>query len=126
MRDPLMVGRWALGCMDTKPIGAGQRYTGRSLFADGEGFFEIDADARRLIIDYLVGGPDRLVPRISARIIPADVCDLNTNQCLVTLTAWRPRAMDSERWQRLCASHEIEILLIKSLCEATQPAATVA
>ena len=36
---------------------------------------------------------------------------------LIMLMAWRPAAMDPERWQRLCASHEAELWLIKAQIE---------
>lgn len=118
LRDPVALGRWSLGCFDTHPTGKGDLHSGRSLFDGGEGFFRVMADPERLIVDYLLGPPERMVPRISARVVAADTCDLAPSQCYVTLTAWRPAGMDEARWYRLCASHEVEILLIKAQCEA--------
>ncbi|WP_309083809.1 hypothetical protein [Chelativorans sp.] len=118
MSDPIALGRWSLGCMDTRPTGSGDIFSGRSLFDGSEGFFRISADPERLIVDYLLGPPERMVPRISARIVAAETCDLEPSQCYVTLTAWRGSKMDDARWHRLCATHEAEILLIKAQCEA--------
>lgn len=117
MKDPLLLGRWSLGCMDTKPTEVEGIYTGTSLFDGGTGFFEIDADEQRLIIDFRLGDLERRQPRISARIIPADVCGLEKGTCYLTLDAWRSAGMDEARWERLCRAHEAEILLIKSQCE---------
>jgi hypothetical protein len=122
MRDPIALGRWSLGCFDTQPIGTGDIHSGRSLFDGREGFFEIGADPERMIVDYFLGTPGRMVPRISARIIAAETCDLDASQCYVTLTAWRSAGMDDARWHRLCATHEAEILLIKAQCETTHRA----
>lgn len=118
MTDPIALGRWSLGCMDVEAAGPEGLYRGRSLFDGGEAHFRIDADPARGVIDYLLGTPDRLRPRISARIVSADCCDLPPGQCYLTLTAWRVAGMDDARWQRLCASHEAEILLIAAQCEA--------
>lgn len=118
MCDPMALGRWSLGCWDTRPTGSDGIYQGRSLFDGGEGTFRIAADAQRMIVDYLLGPPDRMVPRISARIVAAETCDLKSGQCYLTLTAWRTSGMDEARWHRLCASHEAEILLIKAQCES--------
>jgi len=123
MRDPIALGRWSLGCMDTHPAGKDGIHSGRSLFDGGEGFFRIDADPERMIVDYFLGSPERMVPRISARIIAAEVCDLKPDQCYVTLTAWRGSGMDDARWHRLCVTHEAEILLIKAQCEAAAASA---
>jgi hypothetical protein len=120
MRDPIALGRWSLGCFATQPVGKGRIHSGRSLFDGSEGLFEIAADPERMIVDYLVGTPGRMVPRISARIVAAATCDLDPSQCYVTLTAWRSTGMDEARWHRLCATHEAEILLIQAQCEIAQ------
>ena len=117
MADPVALGRWSLGCMNTEPTGTGAIHTGHSLFDGAQGYFEIEADPDRMIIDYHLGKLGQLIPRVSARIIAADICGLAAGQCYVTLTAWRAGGMDDARWYRLCATHETEILLIKSQCE---------
>jgi hypothetical protein len=117
MKDPLLLGRWSLGCMDTEPSEVEGVYTGTSLFDGGTGFFEIDADEKRLIVDYRLGDLEQRQPRISARIISSEVCGLEEGTCYLTLDAWRSAGMDEARWERLCRAHEAEILLIKSQCE---------
>ncbi|WP_417434389.1 hypothetical protein [Hoeflea sp.] len=118
MADPIALGQWSLGCMNTQPTKTAPIHSGHSLFDGAQGFFEIDTDPDRLIVDYHLGSPERLVPRVSARVVPADICGLGKEQCYVTLTAWRATDMDDVRWHRLCVTHEAEIYLIKSQCEA--------
>ena len=117
LADPLLLGRWSLGCFDTVPAGAPGLFTGVSLFDGARGWFRIDADRARHIIDYHVGDPASQVPRVSVRVIPGPVCGLPETSCYVTLTAWRVAAMSDERWARLCAAHEAEIWLIKAQLE---------
>ena len=112
LSDPLTLGRWSLGCFDTEPAGEAGLYAGRSLIDGGQTWFRIDADASRLVIDYLVGTPDTLVRRISARVIPGAELDLPQATCLVSLCAWRSAGMSDDRWRRLCTLHEAEIILI--------------
>ncbi|MHB2166211.1 SRPBCC family protein [Alsobacter sp. R-9] len=116
--DPVRLGQWSLGCMQVEPAGPAGIWTGRSLFDGGQGYFEIDADPARLLIDYRVGSLEVRQPRISARVVPGPVCGLGENQCYATLTAWRPPTMHEDRWARLCAAHEAEIWLIKEQIEA--------
>ena len=86
MTDPVALGGWSLGCMDTRPDPAAGPavHTGRSLYDGGQGWFAIDADPanlnriralRRCERHHLVGGgADRLPPRVGilfARIGPA-------------------------------------------------------
>ena len=125
LADPTALSRWSLGCMDLVELGDGV-YTGRSLFDGGQGWLSIDADRRRLLVDYHVGTLEKREPRISARVVPGPVCGLADSTCYVTLTAWRAATMSDERWMRLCASHEAEIWLIKSQMEARQRQPTTA
>jgi hypothetical protein len=119
LADPLRLGRWSLGCFDTKSAGSADLYTGVSLYDGAPAWFRIDADHVRYIIDYHVGDPALQVPRISARVIPGQVCGLPETNCYVTLTAWRTVDMDNDRWARLCTAHDAEIWLIKTQIEAT-------
>ena len=118
LRDPLALGRWSLGCFGTFPAGDDGLHAGTSLFDGSQGWFRIEADQARLAIDYLVGPPDALRRRISARVVPGPELGYDPDICLVTLTAWRSAGMDDERWLRLCAAHEAEIFLIKGQIEA--------
>jgi hypothetical protein len=118
LADPLQLGRWSLGCFDTKEAGAPGLYTGVSLYDGSRTWFRIDADQGHFIVDYHVGDAASQVPRISARAIPGPVCGLPTTACYVTLTAWRTTGMDEDRWARLRSAHEAEIWLIKAQIEA--------
>ena len=117
LSDPIALGRWSLGCFDTTPVGDDGLYTGHSLIDGNQGWFRIDADPERHVIDYLVGTPDRLTRRISARIIAGDVLGFDESSCLVNLCAWRTPEMNDQRWRDLCALHEAEIVLIQGQVE---------
>ncbi len=99
-------------------------HTGLSLFDRGRGWYRIDSDPDRMSIDYLVGAPDSLTHRISARVMAGGPLAYSDPACLATLIAWRPATMDEERWLRLKASHEAEIWLIKAQIETEFGAAS--
>jgi hypothetical protein len=117
LADPTALGRWSLGALNVTATQTKGVYTGFSMFDGSQAWLAIDTHPELLLIDYRVGTPDKLVPRIFARVAPGDVVGLGANQCYVSLTAWRTQSMDAERWYRLRASHEAEILLIKSQIE---------
>ena len=114
LADPKMVGRWALGCFNALPTDKPGLYQGISLFDGTKAWFRIDRDPERLIIDYHVGDAVRQLPRISSRIVPGPHYGRDADHCIITMNAWRPVDMTEERWQRLCASHETEILMIQA------------
>lgn len=118
LSDGEALGRWALGSFGTRRDEETGLYRGRSLFDGSEGFLHIDARRDLMLIDYHIGSPGTLQPRISARVVPHTVCGLPEDTCYATLTAWRGAGMDDARWQRLCATHEAEIWLIKAQIEA--------
>ncbi len=117
LQEPMNLGKWALGCWDTRPTDEPGLYTGTSLFSGDKSFFRLSANKDLYLIDYLVGERDKLVPRISIRVIAGETVGSNDSCCLVTVDAWRDIAMNDERWRQLCISHETEILLIKALIE---------
>lgn len=117
LADPLALGRWSLGALNVVPTERKGVYTGFSMFDGSQAWLAIDPHPQLLLIDYRVGTQDNLVPRIFARVVPAQVVGLTGDQCYVSLTAWRTATMDEERWHRLRASHDAEILLIKSQIE---------
>ncbi|WP_342361737.1 SRPBCC family protein [Terrarubrum flagellatum] len=117
LSDPIKLGRWSLGCFDTGPSGEPGVYTGLSLFDGGRGWYRIDANAATRSIDFHVGAPPNLTHRISARVMAGAPLGYSKDACLVTLMAWRPANMDDDRWNRLCASHDAEIWLIKAQIE---------
>lgn len=117
LADPQALGRWSLGALNVKETATKGIYTGFSMFDGSQAWLAIDPRPELLLIDYRVGTPDNLIPRIFARIVPGKVVGLSDDQCYVSLTAWRTATMNAERWYRLRASHEAEILLIDSQIE---------
>jgi hypothetical protein len=117
LADGVALGRWALGCWHAEPRGDGL-FAGRSLFDGAEVWVRPVTDTRLGIVDYHVGaGPDVLVPRIMARVVPGAAVGRGAQTCLVSLLAWRAAGMDAEHWARLVAAHCVEIVLIRALLE---------
>lgn len=121
MADPLSLGAWSLGCMRIRATDEKGVYTGVSLFDDSQAWVRLEPHPELLLIDYLVGTAGDLKSRISARIVAGEACEMGTHRCYVSLFAWRPATMSDERWQRLCASHDAEIWLIKSRLQGPGP-----
>jgi hypothetical protein len=117
LKQPLNLGKWALGSQDTKPTDKEGLYTGTSIFNKEQGFFKIVADKSYRLLDFHVGDQTSLTPRISMRVIPGPHYGNSDSYCLVTLDAWRDLQMSNERWHQLCSCHETEVLLLKSLIE---------
>ncbi len=117
LSKPENVGRWALGCWDTQTTEKEGIYSGISLFDGQKSYFRVEALAEKYMIDYHLGDAELLRPRISIRVIDAATVSMEEPCCVVTINAWRDSQMDDERWQRLCATHEAEIYLLKSLIE---------
>jgi hypothetical protein len=115
--DPIKLGRWSLGCFQTFLDDQSGVYSGKSLFDGSQGWFKIDPEPSRMLIDYWVGLPEKLAHRISVRVIDGFSVAYDGDTCLVMMMAWRPASMGQERWERLCASHEAEIWLIKEQIE---------
>ena len=117
LADGAKVGEWALGALEARRVGTSD------LFQSGtpqNGIaFRVDADAKRLVIDYHVGGSEKdLVMRISTRVIPGETLGRGAGTCLVSMAAWRPQSFDDRRWSRLKAFHHAEIHLIREKIEA--------
>ena len=118
LADPLQVGNWALSSMQAQPADVPGIYHGRSLFDGAKNHFAVTAHPHLLLVEYSVGPRDALVPRIRAQVIRAESVGLTATSCYLTLTAWRPAGMPAARWSRLCASHNVEIWLIKEQVES--------
>jgi hypothetical protein len=117
MADPARLHRWSFGTWETA-IAPDGLVTGTSIFDGSKVLVRIDADSRRLSIDYHLGpAEDRLVPRIMVRVVPGAHVGLDPSSCVLTFIAWRAAAMDEDRWRRLTASHEFEAVLLKNLLE---------
>ena len=120
MADAQNLHRWSFGTWKTE-IAADGLVRGTSLFDGGSIHVRIEADERRGIIDYHLGvDPQRLVPRIQLRVVPGDHVGLESEQSVLTFIAWRSEMMDDDRWRRLTASHEMEVMLIKAMIESGQ------
>lgn len=118
MADPSQLHRWSFGTWQTE-IAADGLVRGTSLFDGSQISVRIAGDAALLRIDYYLGlDPQKLVPRIEVRVVPGEQLGLETDSCVLTFMAWRAEGMDDDRWRRLTASHEMEVMLIKSLLES--------
>jgi hypothetical protein len=117
MADEQKLDRWSFGTWETE-IAKDGLVTGTSIFDGSKLLVRIDADEARLSIDYLIGADAaKLVPRIAVRVVPGGRLELDAASCVLTFIAWRAMAMDDDRWRRLTASHEFEVVLIKNLIE---------
>jgi len=120
LSDAANVDTWTLGSMHAEPAGPVGVYVGRSLFDGSETFFAAAPDPARCTVDYLVGSePDHLVKRIAVRVDSS--VDHGDGHCVVTLMADRPADMDDARWHRVCACHEVEILLLEQRLVGRRP-----
>jgi hypothetical protein len=117
LADPVRLGSWALGCWDTELVGE-RVVRGTSLFDGSAAYVRADPDQPRLSVDFAVGAdPETLVHRITARVLAGPQLGYAAGQSVVTLIAWRAAGMSDERWARLVASHEAEILLLRARIE---------
>jgi hypothetical protein len=119
LADPVCLGEWALGCWGAVACGPGI-VKGTSLFSGTDTFARPLPDDANLLVDYEVGDdPQRLVRRITARVVPGDVLGEPPSRSLVVLTGWRAGWMDDERWRQLVVAHEAEVLLLRHRIEAS-------
>ncbi len=117
LADVSKVGDWALGSFRATPAG-GDAYRGTSIYDGSNVAFSVDADARRLLIDYLVGNdPKRMIMRISSRVVPGEILGRGKRACLVSMAAWRPKSFHALDWHRLCAFHDAEIHIVRNRIE---------
>lgn len=119
LTDPIALGRWSLGCFDVAPDPATGLHRGESLFDGAPGWLRIAGDPATGLVDFHVGAPDDLRPRIFARVVDGAVLG-RPGECLVVLTAMRAAGMADARWARLKASHEAEIWLIAEQIETRE------
>jgi hypothetical protein len=117
---------WNLGLWHTREVGP-SLFTGESLFGGTSAWVHVQTDAARGLVEYWVGADaNSLTPRIHARVQPGAELGHPANTCVVTLLAWRTPEMDEERWQRLKATHDVEIDLIRAQLEHTRPTGSCA
>jgi hypothetical protein len=117
LKDPFNLGKWAFGCWEAKATEEEGLYMGTSLFSTEDVYFKIVTEEKLYLLDFHLGKPTSLIPSISLRVIPGSYYRRNDSFSLVKLDAWRDFEMDDARWHQLCACHETEILVIKSLIE---------
>ena len=111
------MARWTLGLWNCREVES-DLFTGESLFDGATGWVRIVRLPGIDAVDYHVGpAPDRLLPRIHARVIDGPLLGHAAGSCLVTLIGWQPDGMSPERWRRLVVSHEAEIELIRAQLE---------
>lgn len=121
LAEPRRLGEWALGCWSATEKSDGL-VQGTSLFDGSQAFVRLDPDEGRLIVDFDVGDdPAVLVRRISARVVPGQEIGQAASTSLIVLSAWRTSSMSEERWQRLVAAHDAEVLLLRHGIEASLP-----
>ena len=124
LRSPDGVGTWALGTWGATPVvGEDDVYVGRSLL-DGtqQSFFRILEERAFGLVEYEVGETiDSLTMRIAAKVVAGKDFGYGADYCLVTLLGWRPQNMGDLRWQRLCAFHDVEILMIEARLKGQWP-----
>ena len=117
LSDPGELHRWALAEHDV--VAAGENAMRGTHRVNGTvTVVRIDADAVRGIIDYqLAGEGEPLIPRIMARVVAGEALQDDPDRCMIGLFAWRTADMDDDRWRRLIAAHEWEIVLLRTLLE---------
>lgn len=117
LADGLQQGEWTLGASTRRAAGDGL-FVGTSIFDGTEAYVRVVPDAEHLLVVCHVGSaPDRLLPRIWLRVVPAAALERPEGTCVVTLLAWRPSGQSDESWRRTRATHEAEAFLIKGLLE---------
>jgi hypothetical protein len=122
LADSSRLGEWALGCWEAEPTGNGV-VRGTSLLDGGATYARVVPVEDALTVDFEVGAePERLVRRISARVVAGGDVEQDSDRSLVMLLAWRTASMDDERWHRLAATHEAEILLLRGRIERSDAA----
>ena len=117
MRSPENLQNWSFGTWETD-ISPDGLICGKSLFDGSSAWVRISADNDSLVVDYHIGQtPQNLVPRIMVRVVPGSHLGFEPQRSVLTFIAWRACDMDDLRWRKLTASHELEIVLLKSLIE---------
>jgi len=117
LADPSNLGKWALGCFDAQPTQTPGLVVGESIVSGSKVWVKITQSKSAGIIDYHVGTEEKLLPRISVRVIAGSSCGRGPDRSLITLQGWRGDDVDDDRWKTTCVSHDVEILIIKNLVE---------
>ena len=124
LRSPQDVGTWALGTWGTQPVeGTPGVWVGRSLLdATEESFFRVLDEGTPGVVEYEVGGTaDKLTMRVAVKVVPGADFGYGADCCLITLLGWRPKDMSDDRWKRVRAFHDAEILMIEARLKGQWP-----
>ena len=122
LADAERVGEWALGCWDAR-MGDDGVVRGTSLFDGTQTYVRARSAAESKTVDFEVGGDaEHLVRRVSARVVAGDDLGVEEGRSLVILLAWRTGSMDDDRWHRLIAAHDAEVLLLRQRIERSAAA----
>ena len=118
MADPAKLHRWSFGTWETEIADDGL-VTGTSIFDGARILVRIDAD-RGATVDRLQArqrSGKRWCRASRCGSCRARISGSMPEHCVLTFIAWRAAAMDDDRWRRLTASHEFEVVLLKNLIE---------
>jgi hypothetical protein len=117
MADGLKQDHWALGSVNRKSLGDGL-FIGQNSFDGSDLYVRLASDPELLLVDYSTGAsPEKLTPRVEARIRPGSWVGLDDSSSAVTLTIWRWAGCDEEEWQFHNNLWRVEIKLIKGAIE---------
>jgi hypothetical protein len=97
-------------------------FHGQSVFTGKGLYVRLNADRKRLLVDYEVG-PSREAMgfRHMSRVIPGPTLEMSADTCVVTLLTWRLATQSDAEWIQLSTIHEAEMFLIKGLLERGVP-----
>lgn len=116
MRDARNISQWALGAL--YPAEATQdTYVGYSMIDGQRVFVKVDNDPLRKIINFQTGPDwDQMETLISCHIVEGGEGNAE-GSCILSLSTHRASSMSLGRWKQLCASHEVEMFIIKNRIE---------
>jgi hypothetical protein len=117
MADGLKQDHWALGSVNRKSLGDGL-FIGQNSFDGSDLYVRLASDPELMLVDYSTGAsPERLTPRVEARIRRGSWVGLDDSSSVVTLTIWRWDGCDEDTWQFHENLWRVEIRLIKGAIE---------
>lgn len=121
LQDPIKLGKWSLGCFDTKVDTETGLCTGHSLFNGKTSAVEIASDEGKNRIEFRLGPAGKKTPRIVIQVNSGGTFGYPGNSSLVTMTAWRTAGMTDYEWERLKRCHDVEILMLREQIENLIP-----
>ncbi len=117
LADGLRQGEWTLGATRRRQVGEAL-FVGTSMFDEHEAYVRILAVPEHLLVTCWVGpAPEKLLPRIWLRVVPAEHLERPAETCVVTLLAWRPTGQSDDSWRLTRVTHEAEVFLIRGYLE---------